>query len=189
MKQFVMLAGLVMAAASWLAQDSSPRCRHRGAPAQLATRASPLDSVETRLGGSAIKVCYGRPSARGRQIMGGLVPYGEPWRLGANEPTTLYLPFTAEIGGVRVDSGAYSLYAIPRESEWEIHVNRAVERWGIPIDPAVRAQDVGRGTFRVEALDRHVEQLTLSFTPPSRNATELVVEWERTRVRIPLRRL
>jgi hypothetical protein len=120
--------------------------------------------------------------------MGELVPYGEPWRLGANEPTTIHVPFAAEIAGVAVDSGAYALYAVPSQSEWEIVVNRGIERWGIPLDAAVRAQDVGSGRVQVEPLTTPVEKLRIAFGPATGNSTELVVEWERTRVRIPIRR-
>lgn len=121
-------------------------------------------------------------------MVGGQDPFGQPWRLGANEATALHLPFAAEIGGVRVEPGSYSLYAIPGESEWQIVVNRNVERWGIPINDVVRGGDVGSATVPVQRLEEHVETLTMSFATPSRNSTELIVEWERTRVRIPIRR-
>jgi hypothetical protein len=109
--------------------------------------------------------------------------------LGANEATSIHLTFAAEIAGVRVEPGSYSLYVIPRESEWTVAVNRSVERWGIPIDEGVRSQDVGRGTAPVERLGQHVEQLTLRLAPTGQGAAELVVEWEHTRVRIPIRKL
>ena len=143
------------------------------------------------MAGATVKVCYGRPSARGRKIMGGLVPFGEPWRLGANEATTIHVPFAAELAGVRVGAGTYTLYTIPGESRWQIAVNRGVQRWGVPIDEPVRAQDVGAGTLAVEKLDKDVETLTLKFAPVTErgSATELVVEWEKTRVRIPVRRV
>src|SRR5206468_12789508 len=67
-----------------------------------------LDSATVEIGGATLKVCYGRPSARGRKIMGGLVPFGEPWRLGANEATTIHVPFAAELAGVRVGAGTYT---------------------------------------------------------------------------------
>ncbi|GIW53126.1 MAG: hypothetical protein KatS3mg081_2481 [Gemmatimonadales bacterium] len=181
-----LLAGLM---ALPLEAQELPGCWRRGNPAALAERASPPDSAVATVDGARIKVCYSRPSARGRTIMGGLVPYGEPWRLGANEATSIHLPFAAEIAGVRVEPGSYSLYVIPRENEWTVVVNRSVERWGIPIDDGVRAQDVGRGTVPVERLDQHVEQLTLRFGSVRQGATELIVEWEHTRVRIPIRKL
>jgi hypothetical protein len=168
------------------AQAPQGACTHRGTAAALAQRASPLDSVQVTVDGASVKVCYGRPSAKGRQIMGGLVPFGAPWRLGANEPTRLVLPFAADVAGVHVEPGTYSLYVVPQQTSWEVHVNKAVDRWGIPIDAAVQAQDAGKGTVPVETLAQPVEQLTLRLVAGS--PAELVVEWEKTRVRIPIKK-
>jgi len=189
MRSTVTAIALIAAATTpALGQAAVPACWVRGEPARLAQRASPLDSVEIRLGDGAVKICYSRPAARGRQVMGGLVPWGAPWRLGANEAAAIHVPFAAAIAGVRVEPGSYSLYAIPSDTSWQIVVNRTVQRWGIPINPQVRAQDVGSGAARVEPLAAPVEALTLRFGPVVGSATELIVEWERTRVRIPLRR-
>ena len=171
-----------------LAQSSVASCWIRGDTTRLPTRASALDSATVEIAGVSVKVCYSRPAARGREVMGGLVLFGQPWRLGANEATAIHVPFAAEIAGVAVAPGAYSLYAIPSDTSWEIVVNRAVQRWGIPINADVRAQDVGSGTARVERLTDPVEELTLRFGPVSGNATDLIIEWERTRVRVPIRR-
>lgn len=164
-------------------------CWIRGPADKLAERPSSLDSIAVQLGGGTIKLCYSRPSARGRKIVGGLVPFDQPWRLGANEATSINVPFAAEIGGVRVEPGTYTLYAIPGASKWQIVVNRGVQRWGVPIDKDVRAGDVGAGTVTTESLGAPVETLTLKFAPATGSATELVVEWEKTRVRIPIRRV
>jgi hypothetical protein len=166
------------------AQAPQAACTHRGPAAALASRPSPLDSTQLVVDGASIKVCYGRPSARGRTMLGGVLPFGEPWRLGANEPTRIFLPFAAEVAGVHVGPGAYSLYVVPDSSSWEVHVNKAVDRWGIPIDSAVQAQDAGKGTVPVEKLAQPVEQLTLTLVAGA--PAELVVEWEKTRVRIPI---
>jgi len=112
----------------------------------------------------------------------------QPWRLGANEATSIQVPFAAEIAAVRVEPGTYTLYAIPGASKWQIVVNRGVQRWGVPIDTDVRAKDVGAGTVTPESLGAPVETLTLKFAPVAGNTTELVLEWEKTRVRIPIRR-
>ena len=170
-------------------QGPVPGCARQGSPEAIASRQSPLDSAQVTVAGAVLKVCYGRPSVRGRQVAGGLVPYGQPWRLGANEPTTLHVPFAADIAGVRVEPGSYSLYVVASEKTWEVHVNRAVNRWGIPIDAAVQVQDVGKATVPVEQVTSPVEVLTLSFASPSGNGTELVVEWEKLKVRIPIRRI
>jgi len=185
---FTTIALLAALTAPAFSQGAAPACWIRGEPARLAQRASPLDSIETRIGDGTVKVCYSRPAARGRQVMGGLVPWGAPWRLGANEAAAIHVPFAAEIAGVRVEPGSYSLYAIPSDTSWQIVVNRSVQRWGIPINPQVRAEDVGAGAARVEPLAEPGESLTLRFGPVASNATELIVEWERTRVRVPIRR-
>lgn len=156
--------------------------------AKLASRLSPLDSVSVTLGRDEVKICYGRPRVRGRTIMGGLLPFDLPWRLGANEATSLALPFAARIGDVAVPPGTYSLYAIPGAHTWHVVVNANARRWGIPIDATVRTHDVGSVTVPVETLDAPVEVLTLQFERGLLDGVTLVVEWERTRVRIPIRR-
>lgn len=189
MRVMLLFATVMIAATTPGASQGAPfACWIRGAADRIAERPSPLDSTTVEIGGAIVKLCYGRPSARGRQIMGGLVPFGAPWRLGANEATTIHVPFAAEIAGVQVRPGAYTLYATAGESSWRIAVNGSAQRWGVPIDERVRAQDVGTGTVSVEKLNEHVETLTLKFAPATGSATDLVVEWEKTRVRIPVRR-
>jgi hypothetical protein len=186
-RTWVLAPAAVLAMTGALAAQQTP-CWIRGSGADLDTRPSKLDSAQVTLGGASAKLCYSRPSARGREVMGALVPYGRPWRLGANEATTIHLPFAAEIGGVQVPAGSYTLYAIPGETEWEVVVNRAVQRWGIPINDAVRGRDAGAATVAVERLAQPVETLTLTFAQPEGHETSLVIEWERTRVRVPIRR-
>jgi len=165
----------------------SPTCQFRGAVEALAERPSPLDSVEVRLGGEAAKLCYGRPSARGRTMIGGEDPFGSPWRFGANEPTTLHLPFSAEIGGVSVGPGAYSLYAIPEQGAWTIVINSNTNRWGIPISPDVRRSDIGSFEVRPASSASFVETLTFRFEG-SGSSGHLVFAWEDTTLRIPIAR-
>src|SRR5258708_20601557 len=101
-------------------------CWIRGPADKLAERPSPLDSISVQLGGGTIKLCYSRPSARGRKVMGELVPLDQPWRLGANEATTIHLPFAAQLARVRVGPGTYTLYALPGAQHRHIVGNRAV---------------------------------------------------------------
>src|SRR5919106_2020659 len=118
-------------------------------------RQSPLDSLTFTAANQRVKVCYGRPSARGRTMIGGAgVPYGKLWRTGANEPTVIFTPVALEIAGVRVQPGKYSLYTVPGEQEWEIIVNRSTSQWGHENDytDEVRAQEVGRGKAPAEKL-------------------------------------
>jgi len=189
MRMFLLIATLTLAQAQPGTGQAAPfTCWIRGPADKLAERPSSLDSISVPLAGGTIKLCYSRPSARGRKVMGGLVPFDQPWRLGANEATTIHLPFAAQVADVRLEPGTYMLYAIPGAAKWQIVVNRRVQRWGVPIDNEVRAGDVGTGSVATESLGAPVETLTLQFAPPAGNATELIVEWEKTRVRIPIRR-
>ena len=161
-------------------------CWVRGDPAGLAQRESALDSASVTVGNQAIRICYGRPQMRGRTIMGGLVPYGQPWRLGANEATTIHMPSAGTIAGVPVDAGSYSLYVVPNQNEWRVAINRNAQRWGVPINDAVRGNDVGAGTVVPEAIGQPVEALTARFDNATAQGASLVFEWERTRIRIPV---
>lgn len=163
-----------------------PGCWVRGPREDLELRISELDSASVELEGGTVKVCYSRPRKLGRPVMGRLVPYGEPWRLGANEATAIHVPFRAEIAGVDVAPGWYSLYAVPGRETWDVVVNRERRRWGIPLDREVRGNDIGSGTVPVEQLSETVERLTIRLERASADTAEMVVSWERTRVRVPV---
>jgi len=155
----------------------------------LEGRASPYDSTVVPLGQQAALVCYGRPSARGRTMIGGdPVPFGQLWRTGANEPTIIHVPSAARIAGMRVEPGSYSLYTIPGEREWTVIVNRATAQWGheSAYTEQVRAQEVGRAQVPAERTDQHVETFTIRTEPAGGNRANMLLEWERTRVRIPI---
>lgn len=167
--------------------EAGTECWVRGDPADLVNRPSPFDSTEVALDAGTFKVCYSSPQMRGRTIFGDLEEFGEPWRLGANEATAIYVPAPASIGDVDVEPGWYTLYAIPGEQQWEIVVNSATQRWGIPIDDNVRANDVGSNVVAVEPTDAPVEGLTLTLERTSPTEATLVTEWEETRVNVPIR--
>src|SRR5687767_9770988 len=82
-------------------------------------RQSPLDSLTFTAAKQTVKLCYGRPSARGRKMIGGdNVPFGKLWRTGANEPTVIFTPVALDIAGVKVEPGKYSIYSVPGAKEW-----------------------------------------------------------------------
>jgi len=166
----------------------------------LEGRLSPLDSVMFRVDGPVVKICYGRPSARGRTMLGnpgdagvdfqmGVVPYGKLWRTGANEATLLRTPIDLVIAGIHVSAGTYSLYTVPGPTEWEIIVNRSYSQWGQEglYTDDVRAQEVGRGRVHSERADEHVETFTIGTEDAQDGGVQLILEWEQTRVRIPVR--
>ena len=179
------LAALALAAPAQ-AQDIAG-CFVRGSDPQVALqRPSPLGAVAFTVAGQDGKLCYGRPKANGRKVVGELVPFGAPWRIGANEATSLHLRFAADIGGVKVEPGVYSLYAVPGETEWEFFLNRQWERWGIPINDAVKAGDVGSFKRPVAATSGMVEQLTFTWMSHGADMGHLVLECENTKVEIPV---
>jgi hypothetical protein len=152
-------------------------------------RKSPLDSLTFEVAGRAVKLCYGRPSSRGRVMLGGeAVPYGKLWRTGANEPTVFFTPVALTVAGIKVAPGAYSLYTVPTAADWEIIVNRSIKQWGEESNytPAVKAQEVGRAKVASERVGQPVETFTIRSEAAGRGAT-LVLEWEKTRVRIPVK--
>ena len=161
-------------------------CWTRSEPAELAERASPLDSTSVALDPGLVKVCYGSPQMRGREIMGDLVPFDRPWRLGANEATRIHMPSTGTIAGVEVEPGWYSLYAVPSANSWQIFVNASSERWGIPISGEVTAENVGSGTVNVQSTDAPVEGLTMTLRRNGSSGAILRIEWEETRVEVPI---
>lgn len=156
-------------------------------------RVSPYDSTVVNIGGQDAKVCYNRPSVRGRAIFGSdIVPYDTIWRTGANEPTTIHLPFPAQIAGMRVDPGSYTLYTVPREDgDWTVIVNRSITQWGIEsaYSPDVRSQEVGRAEVPAETTTETTELFTIESEPAGANAANLVLEWENKRVTIPIQRV
>lgn len=161
----------------------------RGTPAEAAARESPLDSASISFGDDVARVCYGAPSARERTVMGDLVPYGTLWRTGANEATALHLEFPAEIAGTHVPAGSYSLYTLPGEERWGVILSADVERWGVPIDEGVQAAEIVDSQLPAERTEEHVERLTFHFERIDEGRADLVMEWERTRIRIPIERV
>jgi hypothetical protein len=153
-----------------------------------AARPSPYDSVTISIGQRQAKICYSRPFARGRMVFDSLVPYGRIWRTGANEPTTLHIPFAADIAGIAVEPGSYSIYTIPTATDWTVVVNRSTSQWGIEsrYTAEVEAQEVGRATVPSERLPELVEQFTIRSEPAGDDAANLTLEWVHTRVVIPI---
>ncbi len=161
-------------------------CQFRNVP--IEGRKSPLDSLTFDIADKPVKVCYGRPSARGRTMLGGQIAYGKLWRTGANEPTILYAPVPLRVAGLAVPPGVYSLYTVPGAGEWEIIVNRSTSQWGEEgnYTKEVKAQELGRAKLKSERLTKPVETFAIRAEPAGNKAASLLLEWEKTRVRIPV---
>jgi Protein of unknown function (DUF2911) len=149
-------------------------------------RASPLASLDFPVGEGEVRLCYGRPSAKGRTIFGKLVPYNELWRTGANEPTRLFTDRPLSIAGVSVAPGRYSIYTVPGPDSWEVVVNRSTSQWGNDFSAGVLAQEVGRGRVPSGRTEAPVEQLTIRVGGAASDSVSLIVEWENTRIEVPV---
>jgi Protein of unknown function (DUF2911) len=161
-------------------------CPSRNVP--LEGRKSPLDSLTFKVGNQPLKVCYGRPSSRGRVMLGGKdIPYGKLWRTGANEPTIFFTPIPLKVAGIAVPPGTYSLYTVPGRTEWEVIVNRSISQWGEEgnYTAQVKAQELSRAKVKSESVTSPIETFTIRAEPDGSNAN-LVLEWEKTRVKIPV---
>lgn len=157
-----------------------PACHVRGSQRWLATRPSPLDSVAVTVRGATAKVCYSRPSTRGRSV-DSLVPPGIAWRMGANEPTTITLSDTMMIGGARLPTGRYVMLGVPGVSRWTIAFYATADT-----EPAKMFQNMKQlatGTGTVERVADPLEQFTIRGAGDSSKA-ELLLEWGTWRVHI-----
>jgi len=151
-------------------------------------RASPKDTVEFRLNDLKLKVFYNRPYKKGREIFGGLVPYGQVWRTGANEATTFTTNHDLRIMGFLVPKGEYTLWTVPRDSSWKVMFNTKEYPWGVDKDMRPMWDpnyDLLELDIPVEKLDSVVEQFTIGFDNTTDNL-KLTMVWDRTKITVPL---
>jgi hypothetical protein len=170
---------LCLVAVASLALVSSPAAQQPNARPIVAAsgRASTSVSFDGRLmGGGAMwlnrstshsgparmTIDYGQPHARGRKIFGGLVPYGEVWRLGANMATHLTLDLDVRIGKLRIPRGEYTLYLLPRQEGADLIVNRQTRQWGTEYDASL---DLGRVPLAHRALPETAQSLIITLEP------------------------
>jgi Protein of unknown function (DUF2911) len=135
---------------------------------------SPPAKAEGTSDGVAVTIDYHQPSAKGRKMLGGINPYGEVWRTGANATTTIELSANAKIEGQAVPKGKYGLYTIPGETEWTIIINKGI-KWGAY--DYTDKEDVVRVKVKPSKTASFVETFTISI----KNGN-VVMGWENTSV-------
>ena len=135
-------------------------------------------SVTFRRGGAgepqAVTIDYGQPHARGRAIVGGLVPYDRVWRTGANAATSLSTDVDLTIGGARVPRGRYTLYTLPTRAGWKLIINRQTGQSGTDYDPK---QDLARVDLRARTLREPLESFTIWLAPTGAGRGALRMGW------------
>jgi len=129
------------------------------------------------------RVVYSRPQKSGRAIFGGLVKYGEVWRLGANEATEIEFFKNVHIGGKRISKGRYTLYAIVNENSWTIIVNKETDTWGSFKYNAKK--DVIRTDVVTQRSDAVLESLAMAFDKTA-TGCNLVIAWDNVKVSLPI---
>jgi len=153
-------------------------------------RPSPPAHVEFNfVDGKTITLDYSSPRAKGRKIYGGLVPYGQVWRAGANEATTFATNTAVTVGGKTVPAGTYTLFTIPNADKWTLIVCKKTKNdkggplWGT--DYPGEAQDVARGEMKVSTLPAPVENFTIALDKVG-NGASLRMDWETTRASVEI---
>jgi hypothetical protein len=133
--------------------------------------------------GKTIRADYSSPRMRGRKIFGGLVPYGEPWRAGANPATTFVISADMNVGEKTVPAGSYTLFALPTPDAWTLIISKQTGEWGIPYPG--ESYDFARVPMKVSKLNSPLENFTIAFDP-SGTACTLRLEWETTRASVQI---
>lgn len=135
-----------------------------------------------------LSVDYGQPHARGRVVVGTLVPYDQVWRTGANQSTTLRTDVDLELGGVRVPRGSYSLYSLLTRTGWQLIVNRQTGQWGTQYDAA---QDLARIPLQSSEVAAPAESFSITLVPAAEAPAHgsLVLAWGTIRGAVPWRAL
>ena len=147
-------------------------------------RPSPPGTAEVTLKGKKIIIEYSRPYLKGRHVGKELAPYGEVWRTGANEATSLVTETDLNIGGTKVPAGKYTIYSLPSEGTWKLIINKQTGQWGTEYK---QDQDLARIDMQKSALAQPVEQFTISFDKKSDTTANLNLDWENNRLSVPVK--
>ncbi len=150
------------------------------AQSQLETpQPSPFARIEQRIGVMDVSVAYSRPGMKGRTIFGGLLPYGEEWRTGANDPTTISFSDAVKLEGKDLPAGKYSIFTIPGEQEWTIIINKNLEE----SLPRNTKEDVMSFKVKPMRTAAPVETFTINIADITMNSANLELSWETTLVK------
>ncbi len=161
-------ADLAAAASTWAAREQAG-----GGLGVL----SPRDTVNATIGGAALWVDYGRPAKRGRMVFGGIVPWGEVWRTGANAATQFRTDRALDFGGTVVPPGTYTLWSVPSPGGWKLLVNDQTGQWGTEHHPDRDRYTIDLAT---SPLQREVERFTITIVPEGAGGA-IQLDWDTTR--------
>ncbi len=162
-------------------------CMPLVASAQIRTpAASPTATLTQQVGLTDVKITYSRPSTRGRIIFGGLVPYGEIWRTGANSATKISFSDAVTIEGNKVPAGEYALYTIPEKEQWTIILHKNTGYWGTGGPNYNKDEEAARFVVKSHQLGESVNSFTIGLTDMTLSTANVEVAWEKTAVKFQI---
>jgi hypothetical protein len=142
---------------------------------------SPRDSSELILNGKRLSVDYGRPSMRGRKIMGSVVPYGKVWRTGANAATGFTTQADLILWNIKLSHGSYTLYALPSSKQWKLIISKQTGQWGTVYNEKL---DIARIPLKKKTLAHPVEKFTIVLERTSDKSGVMKLSWEKTQLSV-----
>ncbi len=145
---------------------------------------SPSAKIEQQVGLTNVVVKYSRPGMKDREIFGGLVPYGEKWRTGANNNTTISFDTNVTIGGKELKEGTYAIYTVPGENEWEVIFYKDSNNWGLP-QQWDESKVALKATAKVQEMPMSMETFTILIDELQNDSAALNFIWENTVATLP----
>jgi len=175
-KRIAMVAGFSLALTFLAMQASGQQDKSK--------RPSPPAQAQCDLGGGkTLTVDYSSPRAKGRKVFGGLVPYGQVWRAGANEATTFVTTEDLKVGGKEVPAGKYTIFTIPEEKKWTLIISKKTGEWGIPYPG--EGSDFVRTEMSVSSVPGPVENFTIAFEKHG-DGCRMHITWENTQASVEI---
>ena len=180
-RMFATVAGLAVSA-MLMASESLVFAEQKTTAVHAGRGGSPHVRSEWAIDGANVSIEYGRPALKGREIGKDVAPFGQVWRTGADEATTLKTDKMLMLGSVHLAPGTYTLYTLPTANGWQLIVNKQTGQWGTDYDAK---QDAGRVPLTIGKTQAPVEQLTFSIDDTAAGAT-LRIEWGTIRLTTPM---
>lgn len=146
---------------------------------------SPSAKIEQQVGLSKVTVNYSRPGMKGRTIFGDLVPYGEKWRTGANNNTTISFDTDVEINGKELKEGTYAIYTVPGKDKWEVIFYKDSNNWGLP-QQWDESKVALKATANVQEMPMAMETFTILIDELQNDSAALNFIWENTVATLPI---
>ncbi|MDF2431300.1 MAG: hypothetical protein JWP44_931 [Mucilaginibacter sp.] len=173
-RRYIYLFTILLAVVSIKANAQTPRI----------PEASSTQTIIQDFGLGKITITYSRPNVNGRVIFGGINPYGQVWRTGANAATTITFSENVFMQGNKVPAGTYALFTIPDKDEWTVILNKTAKQWGAY--SYKEADDLLRFKVKPIHLDEKRESFTIQFANATTKSNDLFLVWDHTAVSIHL---